>query len=149
MLDPTRYPESLLNVDILVGTPEISEYDPVVATFDSVALDHDAPFHFKKSLVDFPEADTFERLSSVWLCVELDASVIPYPERVVGLLVIFENDMDATCEDADVINPFSLTTITGMVDDDPYVAADTPVDARVVVMEVLPDPLTSPDKLIL
>lgn len=50
--------------------------------------------------------------------------------------------------DADVILPFASIAMVGTALADPYVAADTPEFARVREIDVVPDPVASPDTVI-
>ena len=46
-----------------------------------------------------------------------------------------------------VTRPFASTVIAGISVPEPYVPADTPLFAKVAVIAVAPDPVTSPDRV--
>ena len=50
--------------------------------------------------------------------------------------------------EADVALPFASKVITGIADADPYEPADTPDAARVNARDVVPDPVASPEAVI-
>ena len=50
--------------------------------------------------------------------------------------------------EADVALPFASNVRTGIADDDPYEPADTPEAARVNARDVVPDPVASPEAVI-
>ncbi len=50
--------------------------------------------------------------------------------------------------EADVALPFASKVITGIADDDPYEPADTPEAARVNARDVVPEPVASPEAVI-
>jgi hypothetical protein len=76
--------------------------------------------------------------------------VIPYPERVVGLDVIEAHaGVIVTAAPVPVILPFA-STVNGVtaVAELLYVPKVTPELANVTVMAVVPEPVASPDRVI-
>ena len=74
---------------------------------------------------------------------------MPYqPKAKASAVTLSRVAAENVAVEADVALPFASNVITGIADDEPYEPADTPEAARVNARDVVPDPVASPEAVI-
>ena len=71
-----------------------------------------------------------------------------YPNAIANAVTVSRVAAVKLAVEAEVALPFASNVITGIADDDPYEPADTPEVARVNARDVVPDPVASPEAVI-
>ena len=71
-----------------------------------------------------------------------------YPNAIAKAVTVSRVAAVKVAVEADVALPFASNVRTGIADADPYEPADTPEAARVNARDVVPDPVASPEAVI-